>query len=101
MRVEVQLVNERGRTIPARERSAMRTYRGVLRIHEARQQSLGRISVTAQLLSATDPTELDLLPALHDAAVLFLREGRMRVRGFEVMEGAQYGQTWDVRVSAC
>jgi hypothetical protein len=99
MKVAVQLVNERGRNIPAKERGAMRTYRGVLRIHEVRHQGLGRICVTAHLVCATDTTELDLLPALHDAAVLFLRDGRMRVRGFEVMDGAQYGQTWDVRVS--
>jgi hypothetical protein len=25
----------------------------------------------------------------------------MRLRGFEVHEGVQHGQTWDVKVTAC
>ncbi len=99
MKVEVQMVNEKGRGIPAKERTTMPKYRGVLRIHEDRSQALGRITPTARLLSATDGVELPLVPALHDAAVLFLKDGRMRVRGFEFVEGVQFGQTWDVTVS--
>lgn len=99
MKVEVQLVNEKGRGIPVRERSRMPKYRGLLRIQEARCHELGRVTPTAHLLSPTDEVELPLLPALHDAAVLFLKNGQMRVRGFEFIEGVQFGQTWDVKVS--
>lgn len=99
MKVEVQMVNEKGRGLSAKERTSMPKYRGVLRIHEDRSQELGRIMPTARLLSATDGAELPLVPALHDAAVLFLADGRMRVRGFEFIEGVQFGQTWDVKVS--
>ena len=99
MKVEVQLVNEKGRGLLARERTGMPVYRGILRIQEARSHELGRITPTAQLVSGTDSCELPVVPALSDAAVLFLRNGQMRIRGFEVVGGVQYGQTWDVKVA--
>ncbi len=77
----------------------MPTYRGKLCIQEARSNELGRVTPTAQLVSGTDNCELPVVPALNDAAVLFLKHGQMRIRGFEVIDGVQYGQTWDVKVS--
>ena len=99
MKVEVQLVNEKGRCIRPKERHAMPRYQGVLRINESRHQSLGRICVTAALLSPTDASELPLLPPLLDAVVLFSWGARMRIRGYEVLQDIQYAQTWDVKVS--
>ncbi len=99
MKVEIQLVNEKGRSIPKKERNGMPKYRGVLHIREARNHALGRIAVTAELRSGTDGDETALVPALFDASVLFLLKGQMRIRGFELVGGIQYGQTWDVRVS--
>lgn len=101
MKVEVQLVNERGRPVATRQRAAMPKYRGALRVHEERIQALGRNVVTAQLLSETDGADVPLLPTLHDASMLFLKGDQIRVRGFELVEGVQYGQTWDIRVSLC
>lgn len=101
MRVLVQPVNVRGKPVPVKERKTAPTYSGMFRLHEVRSHELGRITPTAFLLSATDSAELPLLPQLHDAAVLYARDGRLRVRGFELVDGAQYGQTWDVRVAAC
>lgn len=99
MKVEVQLINEKGRSVSAPERSSLPTYRGVLRIQEGRNQSLGRVVVTAELLSRTDGSQPPLVPTLHDAGVLYVCDNQMRIRGFEVVDGAQYGQTWDVKVS--
>lgn len=98
MKAQVQMLNENGRPVPNRERSKLATYRGQLRIHESRSGALGRITPVAELVSATDGTQLPLVPSLHDAAVLFLRDGQLRIRGFEVVDGVQFGQTWDVRV---
>jgi hypothetical protein len=98
MKVEVQLVNEKGRGVPTKERASMQAYRGVLQIQEARCHELGRIVVTAELRSGTDGDETALVPTLFEAGVLFLAKGRMRVRGTEFVGGIQYGQTWDVRV---
>jgi hypothetical protein len=101
MRVEVKPVNVKGKPVPAKERKAAPTYSGMLRLHEVRSHELGRMTPTAFLLSVTDSAELSLLPQLQDAAVLYVHDGRMRVRGFEVVDGIQYGQTWDVTVAAC
>lgn len=99
MKVEVQLINEKGRPVAAAERKALRKYRGVLRLHEERVHDLGRAVVTANLISQTDGTDSTLLPTLHDASLLFVRDQQMRIRGFELLDGVQYGQTWDVKVA--
>jgi hypothetical protein len=101
MKVEVQLVNTKGVPIPAKERASMPKYRGVLHVREARVQSLGRIVATAELSSCADKSGQTLVPPLLDADVLFLLNTQMRIRGFEMVNGAQYGQTWDVRVLPC
>lgn len=99
MKVEVQLINERGRPVAARTRATMPKYRGVLRVHEERVHELGRAVVTAQLLSDIDGADSPLLPTLHEASMLFLRGEQIRVRGFELVDGVQYGQTWDIKVA--
>ena len=101
MKVEVKLINEKGRDIPAKERTSMPTYRGLLRINERRSPGLGRIVPTAQLVSITDGSLSPLLPELHDAMVLYVRNEQMRIRGFEHVGGVQYGQTWDIKVQKC
>lgn len=97
MKYQIQLVNERGRGLSSLDRKSMPSYHGILGIHEARSHALGRTVPTAYLLSSTDGNESPLLPVLQDAVVLYLRDGTMRIRGFEFIEGVQYGQTWDVR----
>lgn len=99
MKAEVQLLNENGRPVSAKQRKLLPTYRGQLRVHEARSGELGRITQMAFLVSDIDTTEAHVVPALHDAAVLFVKDGVIRVRGFEMVNGAQFGQTWDVKVA--
>jgi hypothetical protein len=99
VKAEVQLLNEKGRPLPVKERKLLPTYRGRLRFHEARSGELGRITPMAMLVSDIDTTRTPVIPSLHDATVLFVKEGTMRARGFEVVEGAQYGQTWHIKVS--
>jgi hypothetical protein len=52
----------------------------------------------AHLVSSTDGADTPLLPALHDASMLFVEGEKIRVRGFELVDGVQYGQTWDIKV---
>jgi hypothetical protein len=98
MKAAVQLINQRGSAIPARQRAAMPVYKGVLHIREARVPALGRIVATAELYSSTESVKQPLIPMLMDADVLFLRDTQMRIRGFEYVDGIQYGQTWDIKV---
>ncbi len=98
MKVEVQLLSEKGRLVPAAMRRSMRRYSGSLAINEVRDTHLGR-SVTVANLLGTDADKM--LPSLHDAVVLCVENGRMRIRGFEVRDDVQVGQTWDVKVTQC
>lgn len=98
MKVEIQLINERGRPVAAKTRSTMSTYRGVLRMREERVHELGRTVVVAKLVSSTDGTDSELVPALHEASMLFLNGAQLRVRGYELVGGIQFGQTWEIRV---
>lgn len=98
MKVQVQLINERGRPLATRARANTQKYQGQLRINEERSQELGRAVVTAQLLSGNDGTLSPVLPTLYDVAMLYVRDDQIRVRGFEMVEGVQFGQTWDIKV---
>ena len=99
MKVEAQLIYEKGRSVAAAARTKLPKYRGQLRIREARINELGRIATVADLISTTDGCEGSVLPVLHDVNVIFVDAGKMRIRGFEFVEGAQYAQTWDMKVS--
>lgn len=99
MKAEVQLLNEKGRPVSTKDRKKLPTYRGRLRIHESRSGELGRITPMAVLVSDIDTTDTPLVPVLHDAVVLYVKDSVMRVRGFEMVGGAQFGQTWHVKVS--
>ena len=101
MRVEVQPIYEKGKAVRAKDREAMPKYRGTLRVNEERVGELARAVTTAALVSDTDSTETPLLPTLHDASLLFLKGAQLRLSRFELVDGAQYGQTWDVKVRAC
>jgi hypothetical protein len=99
MKVEVQPIYEKGKSARAKERASMPKYRGTLRLREERVHELGRIATVAALISNVDGTESPVLPPLHDACVLSVSGSQLRIRGFEQVGDAQYGQTWDVKVA--
>ncbi|MBV5346682.1 hypothetical protein JZU46_00395 [bacterium] len=98
MKVEVQLMHEKGRVVPCAQRRAQRKFSGSLAMREINTAEFGRTLMVASLM--TTDQELTL-PQLYDAAIICVENGRMRLRGFEVHEGVQHGQTWDVKVTAC
>lgn len=98
MKVEVQPIYEKGKGTRAKERVSRPKYRGTLRVREERVQELGRMATIAALVSSTDGTDALLLPALHDVNLLYVDGGRLRMRGFELVDDVQYAQTWDVKV---
>lgn len=101
MKVEVQPIYEKGKAVRAKDRAAMPKYRGTLRVREERNGDLARAVTTAALVSDLDGAEAPVLPALHDVSLLFLQGAELRINGFELVDGAQYGQTWNVKVRAC
>lgn len=99
MKVEVQPIYEKGKSARSRERASMPKYRGILRVREERVRELGRIATVAEVMSDIDGTETQVLPSLHDACLLYVNGSQLRIRGFELVGEAQYGQTWDVKVA--
>ena len=98
MRVEIRPMNLRGKAITKAERSALAPARGKLKIFENRVHSLGRTVRVAQVLTTTGDTEIELLPELLDAEVLWLDGTVIRIRGIEMVDGTAFGQTWDIKV---
>ena len=98
MNVEVQPIYERGKGVRTKERASKSLFRGTLQVREERVHELGRNTTIAALLSNTDGKKGPLLPALHDASLLYVSGSQLRLRGFELVEDVQYAQTWDVKV---
>lgn len=99
MRAEVQPINEKGRFLRTKARHSMAKYIGTLSVAEARDTHLQRTTRVARLISLIDGNITDVLPALHDAQVLYIKDNRMRMRGFEVIDELEYGQVWDIFLS--
>jgi hypothetical protein len=101
MKVEVKLLSEKGRAVPRGMLAERRRYTGAFSLQEARSRELGRTSFVATLHSTCEGAQEPLLPPLHDATLIHAADGRLRVRGFEFVDGTQLGQTWEVRVMPC
>jgi len=101
MKVEVQLLSDKGRAVAGAQRHSLRRYTGAFTLRETRSATLSRTLLVANLHSVSDASSEPLLPPLHDALVIHAEGGRLRVRGFELLDGTQLGQTWDVRVLPC
>lgn len=101
MKVEVQLLSDKGRAVPRVQQRSLRRYTGAFTLRETRSAALGRTLLVANLHSASDGTPEPLLPPLLDASVIHAEGDRLRVRGFELLDGTQLGQTWDVWVLPC
>lgn len=98
MRVRVRPINVNGCPQFASERDLRPAFVGELKVAEERRQELGRVTVTARVIDTVDPARVALLELL-DATLLWVHEGRMRLRGFEVLGKTQFAQTWDVEVA--
>lgn len=98
MRVEIRPMSRRGKVLKKAEREALPPARGKLKIFENRIHALGRTVRVAQVLSITADAEVELLPELLDAEVLWLDGDVVRIRGTELVENTAFGQTWHVRV---
>lgn len=97
MRVKVRPINVAGRPLFARERERREVFAGELKVMENRIHPLGRVVTTARVIDTVDNVESTLIE-LYDVTLLWIDGRQMRLRGFEDVEGVQYGQTWDVEM---
>jgi len=98
MRVKVRTMFDKGRALPQQERYSHPAHVGVLNISEHRDPELGRALVRARLLDAKG-NEVEILPELNDARILWLEGSKLRLSGMERIDKAAYAQTWSVEVA--
>lgn len=97
MKVEVNCINRQGRPLSRTERQQQPALRGELKVFENRLHVFNRTVLCAQIVSTTDGLDSPVLPELTDAQLIWLDGGRIRLRGNELVGGALYAQTWDIR----
>jgi hypothetical protein len=102
MRVKVRPLRKEGRLLwsDAVEFKAP-GYAGMLTVDEKRDSMLGRTLARAKLTGITAGTDTDLLPELLDVRLLWAREQKMRLVGFERIGDVDYSQTWAIEVLPC
>lgn len=102
MRVHVRTLRRRGRLLNKDESSDNRPpYAGDLKVMEKRDPELGRVVLRALLVEHKGGTETEILPVLNDARLLSAADNKMRLAGFERIDGADFAQTWSVELAAC
>ncbi len=100
MRVDVIPLYRQGTPIHRSERELGPKTRGVLRVCERRVQLFGRVTRCATLTSMTDGSGTALLPEMLDIELLWVEDGKLRMRGTELIDGRMYGQAWEMRLVA-
>lgn len=98
MRAEIRPINVRGKSLPKAIRLKESAYSGKLRIFENRIHAFGRVVTCATLTNPKDGLDGLVLPELVDVEIIWLDDNGMRLRGLELVDGVQYGQTWEIKV---
>ncbi len=98
MLVDVLPINRFGRPIPKKERNGRQPCRGTLKVLENLIIDFGKVVRCARLVSVDDGLERDILPEIMDAKLIWLAVTAVRIRGIEKVDGAYFGQIWDIRV---
>lgn len=102
MRVRVIELFEEGKQVPRWQLSLLKVTEGELAMVEFRDEVLNRHMRAAHLHQVDGPMnkrEMDILTPLLDAAVLWIRDQRMTITGFqrEVL-GKTTAQTWLIEI---
>ena len=102
MRVKVRPLRKEGRLVWTSSVEAKAPgFAGMLTIDEKRDPSLGRTMPRAKLTGIAAGSDTDLLPELLDVQLLWAREQKMRLTGFEHIDNVAYAQTWAIEVMPC
>lgn len=99
MRVKVKLLQHKGRALKRPELLDVPPFEGVLKVNEARDYDLSRAVVRARLIQATSGLQTDILPELSDVRLVWAEDNKLRLTGFEEVDGAAYAQTWVVETA--
>jgi hypothetical protein len=98
MHVTVRKLNSNGRPLFSKDPARQSVFAGKLKVIENRIHTLGRVVITARIIDTIDANG-SILSEIYDVVLLWVDEKRMRMRGFEDINGVQYGQTWEIEVA--
>ena len=98
-KARVRLLREHGRLIRRAPDEPWPAYIGELLVKERRDAPLRRQVLQARLFDINEGTNAELLPELMDVRLLWVENHRMRLTGFERIDGADYAQTWSVNTA--
>jgi hypothetical protein len=102
MKVKVRPLRKEGRLLVSSDNTLqMPKFAGVLTVDEKKDHVSGRTLARARLTGVSTGTEADLLPELMDVRLLWAKDDKLRMTGFERVGNAEYAQTWSVEVTAC
>jgi hypothetical protein len=97
MLFEVRRQRIRGVPVPKEQRHRIVPVRGDLRVQEATVEAMGRrVCRVASLHALSRAINDQLLPPLHDVAILWMAPLGMVLGGIEFEGGVSYFQTWHV-----
>lgn len=97
LQVRVRPLAYQGRPLFKEELEKRDVYEGALKVVENRIHRLGRVVTTATLTGRHNEADVIFL-ALHDVVLLWMDRRKMRIRGFEDVDGVEYAQTWDIEI---
>lgn len=97
MKVLVRPINLNGRPEFKKQRERREAYQGDLKVFHELDKDVRRHVIKAQVLNSTDNVGA-IMREMHDVVLLWLDGRSMRLRGFEIADGVQYAQTWEVEV---
>ena len=97
LQVRVRPLAYQGRALFKDELSKRDAFDGALKVVENRLHRLGRVVTTATLTGHHNEADVVLL-SLHDVVLLWMDRRKMRIRGFEDVDGVEYAQTWDIEI---
>lgn len=102
MKVQIQLINERGRPLFTGERKHKAAkHTGELVLAQEHRPDYGRAALVAQLQDTRGGLREPIVPSLVDAQVLWVKDDQIRIRGTELVDGAEYAQAWAVTMLPC
>jgi hypothetical protein len=97
MQVKVRPLNYQGRPLFKDELKLRDAYAGTIKVMENRVHRLGRVVTTATFTGRQGDVDTVTL-TLRDVNLLWMDKRKLRLRGFEDIDGVEYGQTWDIEI---
>ncbi|MFA6313850.1 MAG: hypothetical protein WCV99_03065 [Sterolibacterium sp.] len=99
MKVKVRPLRNSGRMLRNVKGVERPCHVGNLCVTEGRDVKLARAVIRARLVDIASGTQVDILPELLDARLLWAEDNKWRLTGIERIDDVDYAQTWSVEIA--